>query len=265
MTGAIAVSDLNLYFSNKQILRDLTFQVAGGKFFIIIGPNGSGKTTLLRAISGLQKTDGGSISIFERRLADYSRRELARVIAVVPQQIPIDFPFRVAETVLMGRTPHLGLAALERKEDFRLAEEAMQFTDISHLSERRLDQLSGGERQRVIIARALCQQPRIILLDEPTAALDPAHQMKIMDLMERLRSERNTTVIMISHDLNLAAMYGEKLLLLKEGGIESVGTPHAVLNRELLERIYGCSMQVDSNPLGNMPRIIPIPEKYSVS
>jgi len=263
MTMAVAVNNLNLFFSDKQILRDLTFQVEVGNFFIIIGPNGSGKTTLLRAIAGLQKTASGSVRIFDRNLADYSRRELARVIAVVPQHIPMDFPFRVAETVLMGRTPHLGLAALERQEDFRLAEEAMQFTDISHLSERRLDQLSGGERQRVIIARALCQQPRIILLDEPTAALDPAHQMKIMDLMERLRRERNTTIIMVSHDLNLAAMYGEKLLLLKEGGIESVGTPHDVLNRELLERIYGCSMQVDSNPLGNMPRIIPVPEKYS--
>jgi iron complex transport system ATP-binding protein len=265
MTGAIAVSDLNLYFSNKQILRDLTFQVEAGKFFIIIGPNGSGKTTLLRAMAGLLKIATGSISIFERSLADYSRRELARVVAVVPQQIPVDFPFRVAETVLMGRSPHLGLAALERKEDFTLADEAMQFTDIAHLADRRLDQLSGGERQRVVIARALCQQPQIVLLDEPTAALDPAHQMKIMDLMERLRQERNTTVIMVSHDLNLAAMYGKQMLLLKEGGIESLGTPHEVLNRELLERIYGCAMQVDSNPLGNIPRIIPIPEKYSVS
>ena len=265
MTAAVAVSNLNLFFSDKQILRDLTFQVKAGGFFIIIGPNGSGKTTLLRAMAGLQKTASGSIGIFDRTLAEYSRRELAQVIAVVPQHIPMDFPFRVAETVLMGRTPHLGLAALERKEDFRLADEAMQFTDIAHLAERRLDQLSGGERQRVVIARALCQQPQIILLDEPTAALDPAHQMKIMDLMERLRRERNTTVIMVSHDLNLAAMYGEQLLLLKEGGIESVGTPHEVLNRELLESIYGCGMQVDRNPLGNMPRVLPVPEKYSLA
>jgi iron complex transport system ATP-binding protein len=265
MTAAVAVSNLNLFFSDKQILRDLTFQVKAGGFFIIIGPNGSGKTTLLRAMAGLQKTASGSIGIFDRSLTEYSRRELARVIAVVPQHIPMDFPFKVAETVLMGRTPHLGLAALERKEDFRLADEAMQFTDIAHLVERRLDQLSGGERQRVVIARALCQQPQIILLDEPTAALDPAHQMKIMDLMERLRHERNTAVIMVSHDLNLAAMYGEQLLLLKEGGIESVGSPHEVLNRQLLERIYGCSMQVDSNPLGNMPRVLPVPEKYSRS
>lgn len=262
MTAAMDIRNLNLYLGNKHILRDLTFQVPTGGFFTIIGPNGSGKTTLLRAMVGLQKIASGSVAIFDHKSTDYSRRELARIIAVVPQHIPMDFPFRVADTVLMGRTPHLGLAALERREDFTLADEAMRFTEIFHLADRRLDQLSGGERQRVIIARALCQQPRIILLDEPTAALDPSHQIKIMDLMERLRRERNTTVIMVSHDLNLAAMYGEQLLLLKEGRIECVGSPQEVLNRQLLESIYGCNMQVDNNPLGNMPRVLPVPEKY---
>jgi iron complex transport system ATP-binding protein len=174
----------------------------------------------------------------------------------------VGFPFTVADTVIMGRSPHLGILGMEGENDFHIAEEAMKFTDVSHLTDRKLFQLSGGELQRVIIARAICQQPEIILLDEPTTALDPSHQLKIMDLMEKFRREHGTTIIMVSHDLNLASMYGDRVLLLKSGRVVKTGDPKSVLNKELLEDSYGCRIQIDESPLGGVARVTPIPDKY---
>ena len=138
-------------------------------------------------------------------------------MAVVPQYPPMDISFTVAELVVMGRSPHLGMLGLERSKDFEIAREAMSITKVDHLAQRKLDQLSAGERQRVLIARAICQQARIVVLDEPTASLDLAHQIHIMDLMEKLRRDEDITVIMVSHDLNLAALYGDRLLLMNAG------------------------------------------------
>ena len=260
--SAVTVRNLTFAYGEKPILRKVSLSVKKGEFFVIIGPNGAGKTSLLKAIAGFAESTGSRVEIFGRPIAAYSRRQLAKVMAMVPQQIPIDFPFTVADTVLMGRSPHLGLLGVERDKDLRIAKQAMEFTEVVHLADRRLDQVSGGERQRVFIARAICQQSGIILLDEPTTALDPAHQLKIMDLMERFRRERQTTVIMISHDLNLASMYGDRLLLIKEGMIEKIGPPGDVLTREQLTRSYGCTLLVDKNPLTSRPRVTPAPEKY---
>jgi len=141
--------------------------------------------------------------------------------------------------------------------------DALRFTGLDHLAQRRLDQLSGGERQRVHIARAICQEPEILLLDEPTASLDPAHQIRIMDLMDRLRESRGMTVIMVSHDLNIAAMYADSILMLKEGVVVHRGKPGEVLVPDILEKTYGCKMLVDKNPAGPFPRVLPLPEKFS--
>lgn len=262
MTSAVVVKNLFLEYRHEQVLRDLSFTISAGEFFIIIGPNGAGKTSLLKIFSRMVLPTSGSVDVMGKPLADYKRKSLSRKVAVVPQSEAFDFPFTVAETVLMGRSPHLSLLALERTEDLEIAHQAMEFTGTAHLAHRRLDQLSGGERQRVIIARAICQQPEIILLDEPTTALDPAHQLKVMDLMERFRREFGTTIIMVSHDLNLAAMYADRLLLLKEGKIQQEGKPEEVLTEKELYQGYGCKVMIDKSPAGDSVRVNLVPEKW---
>jgi iron complex transport system ATP-binding protein len=262
MKQILAINSISLKMHDKLILCDVSFSVSAGEFFVIIGPNGAGKTSLLKVLSGLQKAQKGSVTIKDKNIFTYRRRNLSQIMAIVPQHIEVGFPFTVAETVIMGRTPHLGLLGMEGKHDFHISEEAMKFTGVVHLADRKLFQLSGGELQRAIIARAICQQPEIILLDEPTTALDPAHQLKIMDLMEKFRRENGTTIIMVSHDLNLASMYGDRLLLLKNGRVVKSGDPMTVLKKEILEESYGCRMLVDESPLGQVARVTPIPDKY---
>jgi iron complex transport system ATP-binding protein len=262
MPPAVLVKHLQVSYGRQPVLRDLSIEVAEGAFFIIIGPNSSGKTTLLRAIAGTVKPQQGQVEIWGAPIGHFSKKSLARLVAVVPQRVATDIPFTVQEVVLMGRSPHVGWLGLEQPRDLELAAEAMTFTNVAHLAQRPLPQLSGGELQRVIIARAICQQPRLILLDEPTAALDPAHQVSIMDLMAQLQQERGLTVVMVSHDLNLAAMYGEQLLLLKEGKTVQAGRPADVLTYELLEQTYGCPVLLDTNPLGQVPRITLVPKRF---
>jgi iron complex transport system ATP-binding protein len=259
---ALDLQNNSLSYNGSKVVDDVSFSAEAGEFFMIIGPNGAGKSSLLKLIAGIEQPQSGQISILGRPKAKYSARELAKVVALVAQQAPIDFPFSVAETVLMGRSPHLGLLGIEGERDYALAAEAMSFTGVSHLADRRLDQLSGGERQRVMIARAICQEPKIILLDEPTTALDPAHQLKIMDLMERFRQEKKTTVIMVSHDLNLAALYSDRLLLMKNGSVVIIGTPAEVFIPKFIENSYECDLLIDENPIGGVPRVMPIPEKF---
>jgi iron complex transport system ATP-binding protein len=262
MTPAVVARNLRHAYGTETVLRDLSFEVRKGEFFIIIGPNGSGKTTLLKILAGIDRSFQGSVALLQRPLASYSRRELARRLALVPQLATETFPFSVQEVLLMGRAPHMGLLGLESQKDRRIAEQAMRFTGVSHLGRRRLDQLSGGERQRVFLARAVCQEPAVILLDEPTAALDLAHQIRVMDLMARLREEKGVTIVMVSHDINLAAMYADRLMLLKDGTRVAIGTPQEIVTYQNIERTYGCRVLVGANPLGGFPQITPVPGRF---
>jgi iron complex transport system ATP-binding protein len=257
--NCITVDSVTVRAGARTILASLDCTVREGDFLVIIGPNGAGKTTLLKALFGLVPLSSGSITVLGRPLADYSRRQLAATLALVPQHLNLEFAFTVEETVLMGRAPHLGLLERERRADHAIARQAMAFTDVAHLAGQRLDQLSGGERQRTMIARAICQQPKIMLLDEPTAALDPAHQLRIMELMQRLRLEENMTVVMVSHDLNLAGLFASRILLLKDGTALCSGSPAEILTPDNLRRAYGCAMHVDGHPLTGTPRVSLVP------
>lgn len=260
----IVIEIKNLVFSYEKspVLKDLSFSVQKNSFFTIIGPNGSGKSTLLKVISGLLKPKTGQVNIFGIPIKHYSRKSLAKIMALVPQMVSVDFPFTVLDVVLMGRAPHLGVFGLEQAIDINIARQALEFTGVEFLAHRKMNQLSGGEQQRVFIARAICQEPKIILLDEPTASLDLAHQIRVMDLMEKLKIEKEITVVMVSHDVNLASMYGDNLLLLKAGKIVNIGPPNEVINFKTLEETYGCTLLVDESPLGKYPRITLVPKKY---
>jgi iron complex transport system ATP-binding protein len=262
MPPTICVKHLSHSFDGRVVIDDLAFEVATGEFFIIIGPNGSGKTTLLKLLAGLLPLKTGHIHLLSKSLTEYTAKSLARKIAYVPQNVPVEFPFTVTQVVLMGRSPHLGMLGFEGDEDLRLAHEAMTTTDVANLADRRLDQLSGGEQQRVFIARAICQQPNILLLDEPTAALDLSHQARLMDLMEQLKTEQGVTIVMVSHDLNMAAMYADQLLLISRGRIARNGPPDQVIDYDLLEQVYGCKLVVDQSPLGRYPRVHLVPNRY---
>jgi iron complex transport system ATP-binding protein len=263
MKGAIVIKDLHYAYGRAAVLQEIALTVQRGDFFVILGPNGSGKTTLIKIIAGVLPLQSGEMLINGRHLQAYKRRVLARTVAYVPQMLNTDVPFKVRELVLMGRTPHLGILAVEQPRDYRLAEEAMAYTEVAGLAERRLDQLSSGECQRVLIARAICQKTDILLMDEPTAALDLAHQVRLMDLMERLREEMGITVVMVSHDINLAAMYGSHLLLLQNGEIIAQGAPQKVLSPDTLQTVYGCRLMVDESPMGGFPRVTLISERHS--
>ncbi len=262
MRCPVAIKNLTVRYDGREVLRDITLSVEDD-FLVIIGPNGAGKTTLLKAIAGLVDAASGCIEIAGKPLKEWSRRKLARIISMVRQRRSPAFSFTVTETVLMGRAPHLGLLGHEQEEDYRIAMRAMELTGISHLATRRVDQVSGGELQRVLIARALCQTPSILLLDEPTSALDPAHQLRIMDLVSRLHEQEGMLVIMVSHDLNMAAMYGKKVAILKDGRLKALGSAEEVMDGTILSRHYRCPILVERGPVKGMMRVNPVPPVYA--
>jgi iron complex transport system ATP-binding protein len=262
MKSAFAVENLSYAFGSRSVLRGLSFSVPHSSVFIIIGPNGAGKTTLIKLMVGILKIQAGRIAILETPIEAYSQKRLAQVSAYVPQGLPAGFPFTVEETVLLGRAPHQKMLGLASQNDLEVAQQAMNFTQVAHLARRKLDQLSGGEQQRVLIARALCQEPQVILLDEPTTSLDLSHQIRIMDLMEKLKTEKGLTVVMVSHDVNLAAMYADQLLLLKAGEIVCMGPAPEVMNFKTLEETYDCKLLVDKSPLGDLPRVTLVPHRF---
>jgi iron complex transport system ATP-binding protein len=251
----IEANSISFRYLEDWVLQDVSFQVGKGEFIGVIGPNGSGKTTLLKVLYRLLSPQRGEVFFEGIPLKRMSQRDIARRIAVVAQETYPAFPFRVIEIVLMGRSPYLGHLMFEREKDLEIARKAMEWTEILPISERPLDELSGGERKRVFIARALAQEPEVILLDEPTTNLDIHHQIEFLDLILALNREKGLTILMASHDLNLASEFCDRLILLQKGGIFKMGSPQEVITRENIERVYGCGVWVDQNPVSGMPRI----------
>jgi iron complex transport system ATP-binding protein len=243
------------------VLDGLTFEVDAGEILGIVGPNGSGKTSLLKLLAKVLRPRAGAMALFGRDLGTMPQIEVARTVAFVPQESPQVFPFTVMETVLMGRYPHHHGATWsagfgwESAEDLLIAEQAMQSTDLTRLASRSVMDLSVGERQRCMIARALAQAPQVLLLDEPTAFLDLQHQIEICAIVRRLKEERGLTVVLVSHDLNLASQYCDRILMLKAGALFLLGTPHEVIGSDVLRAVYGCDVLIDRHPESGVPRV----------
>lgn len=255
------VNNLQAGYGDCPVLQQINFSVAAGEWVSIIGPNGSGKTTLLRLIGAYLTPSGGTVMVDGRRVETYARKDLARAIAVTGAQIPADFPFTVSEFVLLGRTPHMANWAWERPQDWRETAAAIQQTGLAKHSSQLVNQLSSGGQQKAVLARALAQQPTILLLDEPTVHLDIAGQVELMDLLLRLRDECDLTIIAVLHDLNLAALYSDRLLLVNEGRVQALGSPSEVLTTANIERAYGCKVLITEHPAYKVPQIVPLPAK----
>ncbi|MGB9595107.1 MAG: ABC transporter ATP-binding protein [Candidatus Poribacteria bacterium] len=256
----ISAENIKFRYNRKSsfVLDNFNLSVEHKEIVGIIGPNGSGKTTALKVLSRTIRPEYGKIKIMGRDISEMRQKEIAKIIGVVPQGTTVAFPFTAREIVLMGRSPHLGFWQLEQEHDLKIADNAMALTDSLEIADRRIDELSGGEQQRVIIARALSQEPKIMLLDEPTAYLDINHQVEIFDLIKRLNSERELTVVIVSHDLNMASEYCDRLVLMRNGRVYKEGSPKQVITEANIREIYEVNTFVTDNIITGAPHIIPI-------
>lgn len=252
----LSIENISAGYDGELVLRNVSMKAQAGRFIGLIGPNGSGKTTLLRVISGVLVPKAGQIFLNGTRLEKISRRNLAQTLACLSQDISLDLSFTVYEIILMGRSPHLPKMSKETTKDFEIAKRAMKLADVSHLADRLITEISGGERQRALIAMCLAQEPKVLLLDEPTSHLDIAHQLSALDLIRKLNRQAGMTVIAVFHDLNLAAEYCDKLLVLDRGGVEAFGSPEDVLTTDMILKVYGAKVQILQNPASNKPHIV---------
>lgn len=236
-------------------LRQISLKIEQGEFVGVIGPNGSGKTTLLKAISRILKPKEGGVFIGKKDIGHLGFKDLARVMALVAQS-PVMADISVEDYVLLGRIPYLGgLQFIESKYDLEVARRCLDLTGTFDLRERLFTEISGGERQLVLIARALAQEPRLLLLDEPTAHLDIAHQVHVMGLIRKLNRDLGLTVIVVLHDLNLAAEYCRRLVLINAGRLQRIGEPEEVLDYKTIEEVYKTTVVTGKNPVSLKPYI----------
>lgn len=258
---AVAVEAVTFGYGAEPVVRDVSFAVARGEFVGIIGPNGSGKSTLLKLMSGYLRPWQGGVAVEGEAAERMSRAALGRLIAVVPQDTAVTLPFTVMEMVLLGRTPHGPGFGFEDERDLAAARRAMERTDTLQLAGRRVTELSGGERQRVILARALAQEPRILLLDEPAAFLDIRHEVEMYDLLHDLQ-RAGMTVVSVLHDLNIAALYCDRLVLLAGGQVVAVGTPAEVITYPTLTAVYGTEVYVTMNDVTGALNVLPLNREH---
>ena len=256
--NAIQLSDVSFAYGTHRVLEKVSVQIAAGERIALLGPNATGKSTLLKLMSGVLAPATGCVRIDGRDLHTFPRKELARKVAVLPQQFVVPFAFTAREIVQLGRTPHLHFLRGARGTDLRAVERAMELTNTLHLASRVFNELSGGERQRVMIAMALAQNPEILLLDEPTQQLDITRQAEILDLIADLNLQEKLTIVAAIHELNAAARYFHRVIVLHAGTLVADGVPQEVLRTDLLREVYQGSVEVLQ--LGGVPVILPMPQ-----
>ncbi len=251
------LSHLNFSYTDNPFIESLSLSINDGEYVGIIGPNGSGKSTLIKLFAGILKGSNGDILINQKDTANLDRKQIAKIMAYVPQNIEMNFNFSVKEVVAMGRFPHEENLFANDEHSKLIVNEALQKTDLLFLQDRIFTDLSGGEKQRVIIASALAQQTNLIMLDEPTSALDLKHQQQIYRLLKKLCENEGKTVVVVTHDINLAAQYCDRLILLNNGKIVRDGTPEEVLKFSIIEEVYGVKVYIDINPFTKSLYILP--------
>jgi ABC-type cobalamin/Fe3+-siderophores transport system ATPase subunit len=259
MEDLYEVHHLSFRYDAVPVLQEIEFAIKPGEFVGIIGPNGSGKTTLLKLLAAILQPHAGIVKLEGLDLGRWRRRDLAHMVAVVPQETVFLYPYTVLEIVLMGRAHSTSLFGFDRPEDLRIARESLELVGLISMADRPAQGLSGGERQMAVIARALAQQAEVLFLDEPTAFLDIRHQQEIYDLLTRLNQKQRLTVVAVSHDLNLAGQYCGRLIMLSKGRVQADGPPHEVLTREQIEAVYGCRVLMDRHPVSGRPRMTLVP------
>ena len=254
----LTIDGIDCSYGSVDVLKDIGFAVESGQFLGILGPNGSGKTTLLKSISRVLKPQKGAIFIGDENVYKMKTVDVAKQMAVVPQSTPVSFDFTALEVVLMGRNPHMARFKMEGKKDLDIAKNSMQLTRTWEFADRPVNELSGGESQRVIIARALAQEPQILLLDEPTTHLDISNQLEIMDLIKHLCETKKLLIVAVFHDFNLAARYCDSIILLNDGKIVAIGKMNETLTSENVKKVFNVDTIVKKHPITGSLYVIPI-------
>lgn len=254
----LRISGIDCYYGSIKALKNITFSVREGEFAGILGPNGSGKTTLLKALSRTLKPRVGTVFLDDINIYDMKSKEVAKNVAVVPQEAIATFDFTALDVVLMGRNPYIDRFKMESREDLAIAKRVMELTNTWNLADRPVNELSGGEKQLVIIARALTQEPKVLLLDEPTTHLDISHQINIMDIIRGVCKEKKLVVLAVFHDFNLATRYCDSAMLVNNGRIFSIGPIDAVLTGENIKKVFRVDMIVKRHPITDLLYVVPL-------
>jgi len=253
----LKIQNISVFYGNRKILDNINLEVNSGEIVALIGPNGAGKSTLIRSISGVIPIKSGRVEANGKEITSLDSMQRAREIAVVPQAVSLPPAFTAWETVLLGRTPYLNFLGQASAKDEAIARQALEQVDALHLAEHRMDEISGGEQQRVLLARALTQDTSILLMDEPTAHLDIRHQIDLLKLVKQQVKEKNLTVLVALHDLNLASMFADRIAIVQNGVLCVAGSPQETLTVEILNSIYNVPVHIIHHPETNTPLIIP--------
>ncbi len=254
----LKIDNLSWNYGDKEIIKNVHLKMERGKFYAIVGPNGSGKTTLLKNILRHLEPSKEKIFVDDKDLMAYSHKGLAMQLASVPQNTQISYDFTAYDVVMMGRSPYIKRFSNETLEDDEIVIRAMEITDTLHLKNNSIQEISGGERQRIIIARAIAQQAKVMLLDEPISNLDMNHQIQVLDTVKKLCSESKLTVITVLHDLNIASQYADEIIFIQNGQILERGLPEEILREDLIKKVYGTNFHLMTNPVTKKPLVIPV-------
>ena len=258
----IEARNIKVGYENRTVIEDLSLHINEGEIVSIIGPNGSGKSTLLKSLSKLLKRKDGEVLIVDKSLDLMKNNDVAKVLAMVSQQNTSPSDITVKELVYYGRIPHKKWFESKSKEDEEIVNWSLEQTGVLHYSDRKLVDLSGGERQRVWIAMALAQKPKVLFLDEPTTYLDMGHQLELMELIKHINKEFNMTIVMVLHDLNQAARYSNRVVIMKDGKIVADGKPEDVIVKDIIHSVYNVKCSISKEPINNRPQVYPVEVCY---